>query len=312
MDGEKSKILIFGATGYLGQFMVKASVSMGHPTFAYVRPINPSSDDPSKLLLHRHFQSIGVTIFQGELEEEEKLVWVLRQVDVVISTLAVPQHLHQLKLITAMKRAANIKRFVPSEFGSDVDRVRGLPPFQALLDNKKKVRRATEAAGLSYTYVSANSFSAYFIDFLLHSHDKSDQVTIYGSGEAKDVAAYTVKASTDERTANRVIYCRPPGNVVSQLNLLSSWEHKTGRTFTKGHLPEQDIIDLSRTLPAPENIKMAILYNVFVEGAETSFELGEEELEASRLYPDYDYTSVDKLLDICLLSPPKPKLSTFT
>ena len=46
---------------------------------------------------------------QGELDEHEKLVSVLRQVDVVISTLAVPQHLDQFKLIDAMKEAGNIK-----------------------------------------------------------------------------------------------------------------------------------------------------------------------------------------------------------
>ncbi|KAL6992937.1 Isoeugenol synthase 1, partial [Sarracenia purpurea var. burkii] len=122
---------------------------------------------------------------QGELDDHEKLVSVLREVDVVISALAVPQHLEQLKIITAMKEAGNIKRFVPSEFGNEVDRVSGLPPFQALLDNKKKIRRATEAAGIPYTYVSANSFDAYFVDFLLHPDEMLHQVTIYGNGQAK-------------------------------------------------------------------------------------------------------------------------------
>lgn len=60
---EKSKILVFGATGYLGKYMVKASVSMGHPTYAYVRPANPDAK-PSKLQQHRELESLGVTIFQ--------------------------------------------------------------------------------------------------------------------------------------------------------------------------------------------------------------------------------------------------------
>ena len=46
---------------------------------------------------------------QGELDEHEKLVSVLKQVDIVISTLAVPQHMDQLKIISAMKEAGNIK-----------------------------------------------------------------------------------------------------------------------------------------------------------------------------------------------------------
>ena len=77
------------------------------------------------------------------------------------------------------------QRFVPSEFGNEVDRVSGLPPFEAMLANKRKIRRASEAAGLSYTYVSANSFAAYFVDYLLHPREKREEVTVYGSGEAR-------------------------------------------------------------------------------------------------------------------------------
>ncbi|KAF9679110.1 hypothetical protein SADUNF_Sadunf07G0105900 [Salix dunnii] len=246
MGCEKNKILIFGATGYLGSYMVKASLSMGHPTYAYVRPIKPHTSTDFKLDLLKDFKSMGVTVFHGELDEHDKLVSAVKQVDVVISTLAVPQHLDQLKIIRAMKEAGNIKhelakiimiifcartycqRFVPSEFGNEVDRVSGLPPFETLLDNKRKIRRASEAAGLSYTYVSANSFAAYFVDHLLHPREKREEVIVYGTGEARavlnseeDVAAYTVKAATDPRVANRVIIYRPPGNIVSQLDLIS-------------------------------------------------------------------------------------------
>lgn len=318
MACEKSKILIFGGTGYLGLHMIKASLSMGHPTYAYVRPVKPYTN-PSKLDLLKEFESMGVTVFQGELEEHEKLVSAVKQVDVVISTLAVPQHLDQLKIISAMKEAGNIKRFVPSEFGNEVDRVSGLPPFETVLDNKRKIRRASEAAGLSYTYVSANSFAAYFVDYLLHPHEKREEVLVYGSGEAKavlnyeeDVAAYTVKAATDSRVANRVIIYRPPGNIVSQLGLISSWEKKTGRTLKKIHVPEEEIVKLSESLPFPENVPPSILHNIFIKGEQVSFELTADDLEASELYPDYKYTSVDSLLDICLVNPPKPKLAAFS
>ncbi|GMY12596.1 isoeugenol synthase 1-like [Fagus crenata] len=317
MASEKSKILVFGATGYLGKYMVKASVSMGHPTYAYVRPIKPNAD-PSKLEQQKEFEALGVTVIQGDLDEHEKLVTALGQVDVVISTLAVPQHLEQLKIIRAMKDAGNIKRFVPSEFGNEVDRVSGLPPFEGLLANKRKIRRATEEAGISYTYVSANSFAAYFVDYLLHPREKRDEVAVYGNGEAKavlnyeeDVAAYTVKAATDPRVANRVIIYRPPGNIVSQLDLISSWEKKTGRTLKKINVPEEEIVKLSETLPFPDNVPVAILHNIFIKGDQTSFELTADDLEASKLYPDHKYTSVDALLDTCLVDPPKPKLAAF-
>ncbi|KAK6150820.1 hypothetical protein DH2020_015752 [Rehmannia glutinosa] len=266
---EKSKILIFGATGYLGKYLIKASISMGHPTYAYVRPVKSDSTDPSKLQLLKDFESIG--------------------------------------------------RFVPSEYGNEVDRVRGaLPPFQKLLDNKKKIRRATEEAGISFTYVSANTFAAYFIDLLLHPHHPSDEVTLYGDGKPKavfnyeeDIAVYTLKAATDPRVANRVIIYRPPKNIISQLDLVAAWEHKTGRTIKRKHVPEQEIITLSQNLPFPDNIPVAILHNMFIAGTQVSFELTDNDLEASKLYPEHNYTSVDDLLNRCLVDPPKTKLAAF-
>ncbi|TYI24639.1 hypothetical protein ES332_A06G249300v1 [Gossypium tomentosum] len=321
MSSEKSKILIFGGCGYLGKFMVKASVSLGHPTFVYTRPLNPHPPNAptSKFLLLKDFESVGVTIFYGELDEHEKLVSVLKQVDVVISTLAVPQHLDQFKIIKAIKDAGTIKRFMPSEFGNEVDRSRNaLPPFEALLSNKRKIRRAVEEAGISFTYVAGNSFAAYFVDLILHPHQNPSEVMVYGTGEAKvvlnyeeDVATYTVKAATDPRVANRVIIYRPPGNIASQLELISAWEKKTGRTLKRVYVPEEELVKLSETFSFPDNIPVAVLHNIFVKGDQMRYEVTEEDLEASKLYPDYNYTSIDKYLDVCLVDPPKPKLAAF-
>lgn len=81
---------------------------------------------------------------------------------------------------------------MPSEYGNEVERVRGLPPFQVLLDNKKTIRRATQAAGIPYTFVSANSLTAYFVEYLLHPSENRQQVSIYGTGEAKGTYYYTI------------------------------------------------------------------------------------------------------------------------
>jgi hypothetical protein len=51
-------------------------------------------------------------VLQGEFDEQEKLVSVLRDVDVVISTVAYPQVLDQLKIIEAIKVAGNIKVYI--------------------------------------------------------------------------------------------------------------------------------------------------------------------------------------------------------
>jgi hypothetical protein len=60
MENEKRKIMIFGGTGYIGSFLAKASLLLGHPTFVYARPITPQTT-PSKVELHKELQSMGAT-----------------------------------------------------------------------------------------------------------------------------------------------------------------------------------------------------------------------------------------------------------
>jgi len=66
MEGSKSKIVIFGGTGYIGKFLVKASVSLGHPTFVYTRPLTAQTSS-SKTQLCKEFNHIGVTLVQVTL-----------------------------------------------------------------------------------------------------------------------------------------------------------------------------------------------------------------------------------------------------
>lgn len=56
---------------------------------------------------------------------------------------------------------------------------------------------------------------------------------------------YTVRAATDPRVENRVIIYRPEGNIITQLDLIASWEKKTGRTLKRSHVPEEEIIKLA-------------------------------------------------------------------
>ena len=79
----------------------------------------------------------------------------------------------------------SLQRFLPSDFGVEEDRVHPLPPFQAFLDKKITIRREIEAAGIPYTFVSANCFGAYFVNFLLRPYENKKDIVVYGSGESK-------------------------------------------------------------------------------------------------------------------------------
>ncbi|KAK2665342.1 hypothetical protein Ddye_003916 [Dipteronia dyeriana] len=184
----KSKILIIGGTGYIGKFIVEASAKAGNPTFVLVRESTLSSASRAKVV--QNFKNLGVNFIIGDLYNHESLVQAMKQVEVVISTIARHQLADQDKIISAIKEAGNIKRFFPSEFGTDVDRGHAVEPAKAAFARKAKIRRAVEAEGIPYTYVSSNLFAGIYLANLSQvgataAAPPTDKVIILGDGNPK-------------------------------------------------------------------------------------------------------------------------------
>ncbi|XP_035547172.1 phenylcoumaran benzylic ether reductase Betv6-like isoform X2 [Juglans regia] len=304
----KSRILIIGGTGYIGKFIVEASTKAGHPTYALVRESTLSDPNPSKRELVEKFNDLGVTLLHGDLYDHESLVKAMKQVDVVISTVGPPQFADQIKIVAAIKEAGNIKKFFPSEFGNDVDRVHAVGPAKKAFATKAEIRRAVEAEGIPYTYVVNNFFAGYFIPILAQPEVTAppmDKVYIYGDGNTQaifnkedDIGTYTIRAVDDPRTLNKILYLKPPKNFYSFNELVALWEHKIGKTLEKTYVPEDKILKDIQESPFPISKILSINHSIFVKGDQTNFEIEPSfGVEASELYPDVKYTTVDEYLD---------------
>ncbi|KAM7275046.1 hypothetical protein ACFE04_016912 [Oxalis oulophora] len=303
--GGKSKILVIGATGYVGKYIVEASAKQGHTTFALVRDANPS--DPEKSQLVNSFKSLGVTLLIGDLNDHTSLVNAIKQADVVISTVGRHLLLDQEKIITAIKQAGNVRRFFPSEFGNDSDRVHAVDPAKTAYANKAIIRRAIERAGIPYTIVSSNFFARYVLPNLAQPGAKvppRDKAVIFGDGVPKaiinteeDVASYTIKAADDPRTLNKIMYIRPAKNIYSFNDLVSLWESMIGKTLERVYIPEELVIKKIEGAPVPMNMVLSLGHSGFVKGDHTNFEIDPAiGVEASKLYPEFKYTSVEEFL----------------
>ncbi|KEH36168.1 putative eugenol synthase [Medicago truncatula] len=302
----KSRILIIGGTGYIGKHIVEASVKVGHDTFALVR--ESTMADPTKAKLLHNFKTIGVNLVHGDLYDNESLVKAMKQVDVVISALSHTHAADQLKIIHAIKEAGNVKRFFPSEFGNDVDRVHAVEPAKSVFSVKAQIRRMIEAEGIPYTYVSTNSFAGYFVPTFVQpgaTGPPTDKVIILGDGNKKavfnkeeDIGTYTIKAVDDPRTLNKILYLRPPKNIYSFNDVIALWEKKIGKTLEKIYVSEDKLLRDIEEKPFPDNVGLAICHSVFVKGDHTNFEIEPSfGVEASALYPDVNYTTLEECLD---------------
>lgn len=277
----------------------------GHRTFALVRDTAPS--DPSKSQIVQKLKDLGVTLIQGDLYNHESLVKAIRAVDVVVSAVGYAQLPDQVNIIAAIKEAGNIKRFLPSEYGNDVDRIHAVEPAKSTFAKKAQIRRAVEAEGIPYTFVSSNFFAGRFLPTLGQVGGAvlpTDKVVILGDGNPKavfvaeeDVATYTIKAIDDPRTLNKILYMRPPENTLSQNELVSLWEKIIGKTVERVYVPEEEVMRRIQEAPVPMNVAFAIVHSVYIKGDHTNFEIEPSfGVEATQLYPDVKYTTVEEFL----------------
>ncbi|KGN61804.1 phenylcoumaran benzylic ether reductase POP1 [Cucumis sativus] len=300
------KVLVIGATGYIGKFVVEASAQAGHPTFALVRQ-STLADSAKSSIIH-NFRNLGVNFVFGDIFDNESLVRAIQQVDVVISTVGRGLLSHQEKIISAIKQAGNVKRFLPSEFGNDVDRVHAVEPAKSMFASKVEIRRAVEAEGIPHTFVVSNFFDGYYLRNFSQpgaTEPPRDKIKIFGDGNLKviynkeeDIGTYTIRAIDDPRTFNKILYIRPPANIYSTNELVSLWEKKIGRILERTYVSEEELVKNIQETPVPLSTALAISHSAFVKGDHTNFEIEPSiGVEASELYPNVHYTTVEDYLN---------------
>lgn len=58
-----------------------------------------------------------------------------------------------------------------------------------------------------------------------------------------DVARYTIRAMGDPRTLNKTVHITPPANILSQNDLISIWEQKSGAVLKKEFVATSAVAD---------------------------------------------------------------------
>ncbi|KAF2949319.1 isoflavone reductase homolog IRL [Oryza sativa Japonica Group] len=314
-----STILVIGGTGIIGRHIVAASLDAGHPTLVLVRPTAASAAvdvDSDKAKLLASLVASGATIVYGDMNDRESLVAAIRQADVVISAVGHRGTVEldgQLKVVEAIKEAGNVKRFVPSEYGCDVEQAEEgtLEPARSIIAAKVRVREAVRAAGIPYTFVCSYWAHGFMLPRLgdpLVDRPPATVATVYGDDtqraifvDEKDMSAVAIKAMEDERAANKILYVRPPANKLSLGQLVRLWEKKSGNTLQKRYVSDLQLANQVQEAPFPVNFQLAMVHSTLVAGVCEQTINPDVGAEATELYPEMDFLTVDSYLDALLL-----------
>ncbi|THU66844.1 hypothetical protein C4D60_Mb05t18490 [Musa balbisiana] len=300
--------LVVGGTGYIGHFVAEAGLALGHALYVLVRTFGPLVC-PSRAAIAAALREKGATILEGSVDDKNFMEKTLRDnnIHVVISAVGGESILDQLCLIDAIQAAGTVKlclalawqRFLPSEFGHDIDKANPVEPALSLYNRKRRVRRAVEAAGVPYTYICCNSIAGWPYHDNKHPSKAApplDRFVIYGDGSVRgsDIGKFTMRSAFDSRTVNRAVHFRPSCNCVSLNEMASLWERKIGRTLPRVRFTEEDLLAIAKENEIPASVVAALTHDIFILGCQSSYSVdGVKDVEVSCLYPDMAFRTLD-------------------
>lgn len=271
------KVVIVGGTGLLGSMITKASLEGGHQTVVVTRALSERNKNQIDSFLEQ-----GAEIEFANADDIQTMTMIFKDADAVICTIAgevnVLQALEYPLLEAA--RAAEVKRFLPNEFGLDTLRI----PVGtgALFDEKKAFRNKLKDSEVPFTAI----FNGGIFDYLLPNLREYDAITTFGdlrdvpyyTHAREDIGAITIKAALDPRCENEYVHLKY--NLVTQGEVLEIlFANFPDYDFPRAHMSKEEILD------GTHEVKTAIWIDGHCGLADPSC------LDPRDLYPYYEFRS---------------------
>ncbi|KAH6874784.1 hypothetical protein B0T10DRAFT_498554 [Thelonectria olida] len=197
-------VVIAGASGALGSHVFSKFVDSGKFNIRVLKRAGSESKFPE-----------GTDVVEVDYNSLKSLTAALKGQDLVISTLTTLAIDAQVTFINAAV-AAGVSRFIPSEFGSnlDVPSVRALPVFSQKVKIQEILIEKSKSTPLTYTFVYNSAFLDWGLEhnFILNWAESKPIIIDGGDNEFSTTTLSTVAdalvgvASHPEETKNRVVY----------------------------------------------------------------------------------------------------------
>lgn len=212
----------------------------------------------------------NVAVKPVDYDSLESLTSALHGQDALVSTLGSAVIDQQLLLVEAAGKAG-VKRFIPSEFGSNTphEKTGKLPVFQPKIAVQEALKKQTESTGMSYTVVCTGPFLDWglMVGFIMNVKGKS--INLYDGGDrvfsttslpAIGKSVVGVLQNLDA-TKNRAVYVQEAATTLK--SLLAIAKKVTGSDGWKEEVvPIDDLLakaweELKKEKPNPD----AFVYN---------------------------------------------------
>ncbi|KAF4637395.1 hypothetical protein G7Y89_g695 [Cudoniella acicularis] len=260
--GKKENLLLFGATGYIGVFIIQKIIE-NKTSFGKIAIFTSPSTVQKKENDTKKLKSEGVEVIVGDVQKPEDILKAFEGINTVISAVGRNVLGEQINWIKLANQTPSITRFFPSEYGTDIE----YGPASATEiphQQKLKVRAALKATTmLDYTYVVTGPYAdaqipAYLCAMPYHADTGSYDVQkrsamLTGDGNGKislttpsDVGKLVVKALLHpDACRNRAL--RVNSFTTTPAEIVAEFERQLGgEEWTVTHTPYEKLRQLEK------------------------------------------------------------------
>ncbi|KAI1654479.1 NAD(P)-binding protein [Daldinia decipiens] len=250
-----TKVAIAGASGSLGAPVFEQVLNAGFQVTVITR--KGSS----------HAWPSNVTVKEVDYSSLDSLTEALQGQDAVVATITTPALNTQILLIEAAAKAG-VKRFIPSEFGSDTfnEKASQLPCYKPKVEVQEALKKAAAESSLTWTAVLNGAFLDWSIrvGFFADVKNRTIELPDGGNNTASATTLSTIGKAVvgvlrnPEQTKNRPVYVQETTISLKQIGEIL--KKHTGADGWKENVTSLDE-GLQKVL---EEIKTAFTPNVFI------------------------------------------------
>ncbi|KAJ5585084.1 uncharacterized protein N7459_004884 [Penicillium hispanicum] len=158
-------LLLFGATGQIGSFILDAILS-ARAHFGRIVVFTSARTAETKASLLDQLKQQHVEIVVGDVEDESAVKAAYEGIDTVISALGRNALAQQIPLIRLAAASPSVKLFLPSEYGTDIaygPASAHEKPHQQKLKVRAVLEQEISRADLEYSYVVTGPFAEMYL-----------------------------------------------------------------------------------------------------------------------------------------------------
>jgi uncharacterized protein YbjT (DUF2867 family) len=192
MAPKKENLLLLGATGYIGTDILE-QVIKAKESFGRIAILTSPSTAQNKAEVLAKLKNQGVEVIIGDTSNSSDLLNAFNDIDTVISAAGRPIIAQQIDWINIAIQAPSVKRFFPSEYGTDIEydasSANEVPHQQKLKVRAALREQEKEGKGLEYTFIVTGPFAYGYLAAgkgSLGSFDvKEKKAIVLGDGKGK-------------------------------------------------------------------------------------------------------------------------------